>query len=317
MVPLLLTACTLVSDTEVEGKVAPPGAFTDTFRAEAPSRIDVLFVVDSSVSMGEVQTRLGDAVAAVMTGWADSFPHLGVTTMNPPGDGAGPIDWISEDCDAACVEAWLPKLWPGTAGSDQEAGLGAPIFALSPPLSETTNAEFLRVGALHAMVFVSDENDCTGLTDDGATGEDCYVRYDDLTPVGELLASTLALDPDGRVQLSGIIGPPSTANCDLAVPGTRYSEAIERLGGVEASICRDDFTGDLAAIQAKQLAPQDQFVLSAGADETTIQVVVADQGVDPGEANGWTYDAELRLVTLHGSAAPAAGDEVRVGYDEG
>jgi hypothetical protein len=58
---------------------------------------------------------------------------------------------------------------------------------MTPPLSDGANSGFLRAGALHAIIFVTDENDCSGLEATGRTGEDCYTRADELTPVTELL----------------------------------------------------------------------------------------------------------------------------------
>lgn len=75
----------------------------------------------------------------------------------------GTLDAESFQADFACASL------VGTRGYGIEQGLGAAVTAVSPQLAETANAGFLRRDARFAVMFVTDENDCTH---DGSIAED-------------------------------------------------------------------------------------------------------------------------------------------------
>lgn len=78
-------------------------------------------------------------------------------------DGQGDLDLESLQADFACMSM------VGSRGYGFEKGLGAVVAALSPELTggygadpeSHPNAGFLREGARTAVVFITDENDCT------------------------------------------------------------------------------------------------------------------------------------------------------------
>lgn len=67
----------------------------------------------------------------------------------------GTLDMVSLQQAFACMSL------VGTRGYGVEKGLGAAIRAVSPELTDGTNAGFLRENARFAVMFVTDENDCT------------------------------------------------------------------------------------------------------------------------------------------------------------
>jgi len=107
----------------------------------------------------------------------------------------GDLDVKQFQADFACASL------VGTRGYGIEKGLGAAVAAVSPELTEGPNAGFLREDARFALMFVTDENDCTHdgtLDETTACGGDMCEYWNQenrlggpLTPVTELKAQLL------------------------------------------------------------------------------------------------------------------------------
>ena len=302
---------------------------TDVFVQGPSEQADILWVVDDSVSMEqEIPQLIANSAAfldPLLSNGVDF--HIGVTTtdLNPdnPDAGAlvGPVITSSTPDSAAEFQAQLDV---GTDGSDLEMGLAAPLAALLPPLVDTANAGFLRADASLAIIVVSDENDCSGLGD-GETGEDCYNRYDELTPVEDLVAELRAIKQGsaGPLSLSGLVGPDYVEGCTYAVPGKRYAEAIDRLGGVREDICDPDYPAVMGAIGVVASGLRSTFHLSWPAVADTIEVSVTDvygnevfASEDPQTA--WAYvesaDGSYGNLVFLGAAVPPRGATIGVEY---
>jgi len=162
----------------------------DTFRQEPHRKVDVLWVVDSSASMRDVQARLavyfGDTIDALAGAEPPADFHLGVITTDVdrvvPAAGIGP-GWLQRPKGAdepfiACwptgegvrcnvgggsldeaKDAFRELVRVGTDGSPVEKGLLAATLALSEPLRSGYNDGFLRSDAALSVIFVSDEED--------------------------------------------------------------------------------------------------------------------------------------------------------------
>ncbi|MES2643054.1 MAG: hypothetical protein V4850_26465 [Myxococcota bacterium] len=298
----------------------PKDHVVDAFVAASPTEVDVLWVIDDSVSMIRVQDTLASAVEGFFEGYGAADVHVGLTTTDLDDESAGVVTWTDGDClaDEECLGMWQATLQVGNAGDDQERGLGAGLAAWSSPLVDTTNAGFAREGARHVLAVVSDEEDCTGGT--GATGESCYdmatlAPSPLLTPIDDVLLAFHALDPAGELQVSGIFGT-SPYSCDFAVPSVRYLEAVVRTGGSARDICglATDVEASLADIATSAVAVSDRFRLTEAADPASLDVVVDGLSVSEDATNGWTYDAALWMVVLHGTARPGEGVTVTVDY---
>lgn len=298
----------------------PKDHVADVFVAAAPTEVDVLWVIDDSVSMIRVQETLASAAEGFFEGYGGADLHVGMTTTDLESAEAGVVTWTDGAClaDDACLADWVATVRAGNTGDDQERGLGAGLAALSSPLVDTTNAGFAREGARHVLAVVSDEEDCTGGT--GATGESCYdmetlAPSPLLTPMDDVLLAFHALDPLGEVQVSGIVGT-SASTCEHTVPSARYAEAATRTGGSTWDICTlsTDVEVALADISTRAVAISDRFRLSEAADPASLDVVVDGLSVTEDATNGWTYDAALWMVVLHGTARPGEGVTVTVDY---
>lgn len=193
----------------------------------------------------------------------------------------GTIDAARLQNDFRCIAS------VGTCGAYYERGIEAVSRALSDELLDGLNAGFLREDAFLAVLFLTDEDDCSSggaLTPQNES--DCYVAETrdlllDTQAVYDQLVALKDGDPS-RVLIGGIIGPVdprfpeaptrdeyaerdtqgSLFSCNRQVTGAdegailsardgmRYRELIELAGtlGVEASICAEDYTAALLRI---------------------------------------------------------------------
>lgn len=229
----------------------------DRFEQLETNKIDILWVVDDSPSMCEEQAALTDNFRTFITGLTEINAdfHLGVITtdmavdngrlQSAPGDpgscqfalqlecppSTGPVlDSAAYQLNPADPTAGLDVdalfedfrciATVGTDGTGFEKGLDAVARALSSDLRDTVNAGFRREEAWLAIIFVTDENDCS---DEGRldfpTGDACEWWRDQLTPVSffaDFLDSLPGTDGGVRLLVAGIIGPDTLPPCDGA-----------------------------------------------------------------------------------------------------
>lgn len=325
----LLTVAVLASLVACQEQSFKRARFTDEFKQSPSNEVDILWVIDNSISMMNEQQNVAlgatDFIGQLEASGMDF--HLGVISsdVDLENDTAGVLLGNPPVLDAATANyqtAFQSRVQLGTGGSDQEKGLQAAITSLSSPLADTRNAGFLRDGAMLNVVIVSDENDCSdsGALGGDSTGSDCYDRYDELTSVADLVRSLKVLKGDDAVVLSGIVGPEIIDGCEDTVPGRRYYTAISMLGGVRADICQTDYSEMMSALGSVASGILTTFTLSKNAVEDTIEVLVAPEGeapipVAPDAANGWTYDATYAQLTFNGTSVPPRGAAIEISYE--
>jgi hypothetical protein len=162
----------------------------DGQNANGCTKLDVLFVIDNSGSMGEEQANLTanfpmfisvldasglDYRVAVTTTARDyhytmSFPVGGNIPMNTgDGDDGAMLQpaacnmtkrWI-EKADADKVATFSCVANVGTSGNSDEMPLGAMRDAFEERMADNTNTGFRRPDALLGVVFLTDEEDCS------------------------------------------------------------------------------------------------------------------------------------------------------------
>ena len=148
---------------------------TDTFFQEKTSGADILWIIDDSISMADEQALVAEGFRSFISalGGLDTDTHLAVvsTDMDLANEqrgvmrGATPFLKEGDDYEA---EFW-ERVQVGTDGSDKERGLQAAYHALTASNLESQWAPFLREGMVLALIFVSDENDCS---DDNQLSDD-------------------------------------------------------------------------------------------------------------------------------------------------
>lgn len=307
---------------------------TETFEQAPSNEVDILWVLDNSVSMVQEQTAVAGGAAAFISNLETTGMdfHIGVITsdLDPTNMNAAALvgPYVTNTTPNYQAE-FAAQVQVGTGGDDQEKGIEAAYKALIPPRSTTTNVGFLRSEASLAIVVVSDENDCS---DDGAlgsesNGESCYTDYDKLTPIPDLVSQLKEVKKgsDGTFTFSGIIGPDAVDGCADAVPGKRYATIIEMIGGVRANICDADYTAIMDSLGLIAAGTLDTFSLGYLAEPETIEVSVDDidgnqvvASETPGETDGWTYeeaaDQTYAHIVFHGAAVPPRGATIAVDY---
>lgn len=321
LLPLSWVAC---NETEFSRATA-----TDDFQQAPSDQVDILWVIDNSVSMQNEQESVAlgaeDFIANLEATNMDF--HLGVITTdvdrsNPTAGvllGTPPV--LTKDT-ATYADAFRSRVAQGTRGSDQESGLEAAVMTISAPLADGPNDGFLRVGAMLSIIILSDENDCSDNGSLGAesSGEDCYTRVSELTPVTDLVRQLADVKAGDQVVLSGIVGPDIADACTASVPGRRYFTAIELLGGQQANICETDYSEIMNALGQVATGMLSIFQLSHAATEESIKVTLTPAGGEAYEVpmsaeNGWTYIAAYAQIEFHGDQIPPREAAIEVKYE--
>lgn len=316
----------------------------DTFYQNPTDAVDVLWVIDNSLSMADEQAEVADKFSQFISGIEESQLdfHIGVVTtdMSSP-DGRGQLigDPPYLTNDTKDYEAlFAERVQVGVDGSDREKGIDAAYTALTEPLRSGANAGFLRSDAILSIIYVSDENDCTdrGALDGYSDALSCYEHSDELYPLRDLIEEHESLkDNNDRILISAIVGPEVGQNCDGAVPGFRYQTMARAFGGLDASICQASFASIMTELGLQASGVMSAFQLSYDAVEDTLEVYINSTDVpgevvelaDPdagdhtwvqvtqGDANGWSYDAEYAIIRFHGSAIPPRDAIIKVSYE--
>jgi hypothetical protein len=298
---------------------------------QAPTNeVDILWVVDDSQSMAEEQTAVANAFGsfiAQIDGTGADWHMAAISTSFDAGD---PMRGRFLGEPAVLTPAvpeytalFQSRVQVGASGSDFERSFEATDYALSGVMTNTYNKGFLRRDAYLMLVYLSDENDCSdegGLGPD-AKGEDCYGADAALVPVSEYVARFRKLKDDPSYVLVGaIVGPrrDSSDGCEQAVPGHRYFELADAMGGNLGNICEADYSPVLEVLGQHASGIRETFELTARPKLDTLKVEIdAGEGeieVLEGETDGWTYDEATNYLTFHGAAIPPRSARIAATY---
>jgi hypothetical protein len=247
----------------------------------ACGKMDILFVIDNSGSMQEEQKNLADNFPKFVdvldnfrAGSAALDYRVAVTTTGVTFTRASPLGGRMqqgpyEDGNlrrvAGMSKGWLERGEPGLRetfatlanvginGSANEMPLHALRLAVNERVKDGRNRDFLREDALLAVVFLTDEEDCS--QDDlnlPAPPAECDVaRLNRVTPVtkyADLLDNVKR--GRGRWAVAAIAGP-GPGRCSSSFGGadeaTRLKAFVQEAGknGVLSSICNADLASAL------------------------------------------------------------------------
>ncbi len=146
---------------------------TDTFVVLPAEQADVLFVIDNSESMNNVQAKVAQNLTEfIQRVEAAPFKDLNfaVTTCNldPVGGEEGRFTFgpahpskVIHSSSPSLVSEFSPKTSVGTGGSADKRCVEAAVTALTPPLLAGHNAGFLRSDARLEVVWISNEPDAS------------------------------------------------------------------------------------------------------------------------------------------------------------
>lgn len=298
--------------------------YDDVFYQEGTDQADILFVVDDSISMADEQVLVAEGFDRFIwaVGETDVDFHLGVVTtdMDESNEERGLLvgDPIYLTPDDDYVGGFMSRVRVGTEGSDKERGLQAALHALTDNDALDYNDGFLREDAVLALVFVSDENDCSddNAIADSEEGEVCYDEDAALVSIATYVRKFAGLKGvDGRVVASAIVGPEARDGCESSWPGLRYMTVADKLDGAVGNICETDYGDILDDIGSRISGLTRVFYLSYPAVEDTLLVLVDDEEIAQDPDAGWSYDDEFYAVRFDGDYVPDFGSTITIGYD--
>lgn len=297
---LVAIACTDGS-ISVPKTDAPPFAEDRIVQVAAPL-VDVLFVIDDSISMADeldaLATELPQFVQTLST-WAVDF-HIGVTTTDA--DDAATAGRLESVDGVRFVTATSPQsvrtlgdlVRVGAEGSSEEQGLLAAFLALDTYSGTPENQGFLRDGSSIATIIVSDEDD------------DSTFPLLDFTRWYEGIGSDRSL--------SAIVAQRDTADIER---GERYLLASRRIGGVTWDIETEDWDQLLEQLGLRSVGLRRDFALSESPVVPTISVTLERnvggkvQVSDPGP---WAYEPARNAIVLT-ERTPEADDVLVIRYE--
>ncbi len=287
-------APTLVGTLTGRGEEA--GLVTDITHVSDNGKVDILFVVDNSGSMGDNQETLArnfDNFYRIIEDLELDWQIGVVTTDN--GVLQGPIKIITPETDDV-RGTFSDNAMVGASGSGWERGLEFGYQALSEPLVSSQNAGFLRPSAGLRLIMMSDE------PDQSSRSVDFYVSY----------FQNLKPNPS-MVQINAITGGRNgcSTECGAADADTRYTDAVDATGGVWASICECDFIDVLEVLAEESQVYQDTFPLSQDPVPETIVVTV-----DGTASTDWHYESRYNAVIFNSpEVTPSNGATVTITYE--
>jgi len=304
-------------------------------------KVDILFVVDNSVSMSPLQNNMTTNFSSFMNGFiARNFDyHLAVTTTeaylslpqfhNSPGvaqfrDGAGSN--LSNIFDITVqvpspIATFVTNASIGSTGSGDERAFSS----IKATLDSNLNAGFLRSDSFMAIVILSDEDDFSdpnrpeyswtqsgGIVDHdyqnpGLESVDSYVSYlDQLT--GTTGASRRYSVSAMTVLDSVCQAQHQSAGSESSIIGQRYIDISQKTGGELASICDANYGADLTNI-ADRVIQHSLPMVSLSITPIASSVQLTTTPADP--ALTWTVSGAKIIF----NKMPNQGTTIRVDYN--
>ena len=312
-------------------------------QATVNSKVDLLWVIDNSLSMIPLQQNLTNNFGYFMSDFVGKGYdyRLAVTTSdaylanadyrNNPSlarwrDGVNSTHtgvFVVTPAILNPINIFVTNASQGASGSGDERGFQSYREALSSLL----NSDFLRPDSFFGMIILSDEDDFSN--PNRPEGDFTYGDHNYSDPGIETVASQVAY-LDGlthstgshrRYSVSAITVLDSACQSSHAaqsgstIIGTRYIQLANMTNGVLGSVCDSSFASSLAAIQQKILELSTAFPLDGSPDPATIQVFVNGVSIAQGSTNGWTYDSTTNAISFHGASVPPAGAAISVKFD--
>ncbi len=325
-------------DDEEFRPTLPPGYRIDTFRQADRSVIDVLWVIDNSPTMWDVQDNLSSNLMSFFRfldeGMVDYQIAVTTTDIRRHGGKLVGSPQIITPSTPDVMRAFRGNVHVGTDGSAKEEGLAAAELVFEH------NTHFLRENAYIFIVWVSDQ-------DDRSFGE---IRY-----FWRVFSQLQGIGNEGLITLAAIVGPDEeiepgspfrgcVSEHGSAQAGIRYIELVEKTGGIWGSICDASFAATLEGMGATAVGLERKFQLSEPPEIDTIEVFVyypcdvesehmgrcdgledlcsLDEEEDrailcippEGGPDGWIYEAETQSIFFQGLSVPGLRARVEVMY---
>lgn len=287
-------------------------------------KVDILFVIDNSGSMGSHQTTLSNNINVFINDFSQTSLldyHIGVVTTDV--DRCSSTVLIAGECGLLygtpkfvdnktpnLISVLKKNLMPGTDGSAEEKSFDPIENALSLVNTKGFNKGFYRSSAYLAIIFITDTEDQSDQTEK------------------EIYAKLLALkknDPRKVLGYGVFIPTKEMSKCygESMVP-TKLEGFLNLVVNAKAavnqfSLCDPDFGKRLSEI-GQNIINQTSTVyyLKDLPDIDTIQVTYGSLVLPRDVKMGWSYDSALNAVTLGAEVdwlSQPVGSKLNVTYD--
>jgi len=323
---------------------------TDSFVQQATSKVDILWVVDSSGSMQEEQSYLGQNFASFISQVAKSNAdfQIGVTTTDvcddqdpslipldrrrcPTTSGTATTHFrgslvgqighkVLSRTTSNLESTFMTYSNVGINGSGYEHGLTAAKMAIEKSLAGL-NENLVRKDAFLAVILVSDEeDDGIGLgTTDAYSGLN-YVqagltnyRY----TTDDFIRDINVTKGVGKFSVSAITGTRllggsmcTSAHSKPLEEGSQYIQAAQGTGGIVQSICDTNWSASLSAIGQDIAAQSSQLVLKQKPYSSAINVFV-----NGAPSTHWTYNPTNNAIKFDVGFIPKIGEKIEIQYE--
>jgi hypothetical protein len=268
--------------------------------AEETKKLDIVWIIDNSGSMGDEQTSLGSNFSAFIDDFITKNVDfkMGITTTDvSSADRKGRMvsgsdikltSAKAQQNEAQFKSDFRSLVRVGLSGSGNEKGLEA-----SEGFMQKHANTFLRQDAYLAVVIISDEED---------QSPQSVAAYTDYLKQFK--------NNDGLVKVYSIVDVNNTNCCQTGVTtgSERYKAASNNTAGVIGDI-RADFHSVLSDMGESIINLLDSFALSDEPLEGSLKVYV-----NGAETQNYTYDAASRSIKFNQNALPPVGAEITVYY---
>lgn len=303
----------------------------ERFEQVINQKVDLLFVIDNSASLGNEQALLAEnfpSLVQLARGQGVDY-QIAVTTtdtndesgrlVHPSGTRAGAFSGsaslrIITESTAPSAEAQFrhhaqASALSGGAGAD-EAGFWATYQATSPALLRGHNVGFLRPDAALSVIYLSDEPE--------QSSRGIGAPFDTVDFYRDALLALKGPGAKNQVTVSAIAGDhPGGCNgaTGAAAAGPRYIQLAVETGGAFSSVCSSNWPDMLRNLSPIALGIRSKFYLEKEPVVSTIEVEVDGVSVPATMANGtvnWTYGFADNSITFSPFAMPNVGAEIMV-----
>ncbi len=275
--------------------------------AQSASKVDIVWVIDNSGSMGDHQDNLRTNSDIFIQNFSQSagiswtISLLSTSLSEDPylGFGGPDLNWMTPD-PVAVFQRVIRRL--GVSGDGRER-------SFDPVMRQIKDSPtYLRKDAILALIFLTDAKDQS----DVETSE--FLSF---------LAQTKGSLK--KVVSYGILGPQdwgcNVTDSEWNYAGSTFEEVITATNGKTFKLCSPDFGTALAKLSKDlvQLVANPRFYLEHRPKASTIRVLFGQTVLPngPPEKGGlWTYDFELNAVVFNDlSFAPGDDDKVQIEYE--
>ena len=318
-------------------KMAPPEEFEsvkllDTgMKVQFNPRVDILFVIDHSMSMDDDQARLSRNIDRFVAAFAENEVldfHIGITSVYDT-KRFGVLNAYDEANNRYPNGQLRPLKDPGNAGSflvnrapflkrepgyldilrdslklgvqplaeggpEHEESLSPIVAAFSEPMLSGPNAGFYRGDAHLAVILITDANDLSPtLTPEQVADFMRELKKDEAKKQGKEMYSTF-----------GVIAPTNEPTCKKDPSGdpTAVEQFLYETRGKILSLCDTNYGDRLAefGIDITRKALKKIIDLKHRPEHGTLKVMYGSQEIPQDDEIGWTYNPETVSVIING-----------------